>query len=41
MVGALAITKLPILWSDAPLYKSASGGWDLLRASLQQTLRRS
>ena len=23
MIGALAITKLPILWSDAPLYKAA------------------
>ncbi len=33
MIGALAITKLPILWSDAPLYKAASGGWDFLRES--------
>ncbi len=33
MVGAIAITKLPILWSDAPLYKAASGGWDFLRES--------
>jgi putative oxidoreductase len=33
MVGALLITKLPILWSSAPLYSSASGGWDFLRES--------
>jgi putative oxidoreductase len=33
MVGALLITKLPILWGDAPLYSAASGGWDFLRES--------
>jgi putative oxidoreductase len=33
MVGALLITKLAILWGDAPLYKAASGGWDFLRES--------
>jgi putative oxidoreductase len=33
MVGALLITKLPILWAGAPLYSSASGGWDFLRES--------
>lgn len=26
MIGALLITKLPILWGDAPLYSTASGG---------------
>jgi putative oxidoreductase len=33
MVGALLITKLPILWAGAPLYSSANGGWDFLRES--------
>ena len=33
MIGAILITKLPILWGDAPLYKAASGGWDFLRES--------
>jgi putative oxidoreductase len=33
MIGALLITKMPILWSDAPLYQTASGGWDFIRES--------
>jgi putative oxidoreductase len=33
MIGALLITKLPILWGDAPLYAAVSGGWDFLRES--------
>jgi putative oxidoreductase len=33
MIGALLITKLPILWGDAPLYRAVSGGWDFLRES--------
>ncbi|MFP3986127.1 DoxX family protein [Streptomyces sp. E11-3] len=33
MVGALAITKLPILWGDAPLFTDASGFWDFAHAS--------
>ncbi|OBK16911.1 DoxX family protein [Mycobacterium asiaticum] len=28
MVGALAITKVPLLWGDAPLYPKESGLWD-------------
>ncbi|KUL21110.1 DoxX family protein [Streptomyces regalis] len=28
MVGALLITKLPILWGDAPLFEGESGWWD-------------
>lgn len=27
MIGALAITKLPILWGDAPLFPGDSGWW--------------
>jgi uncharacterized membrane protein YphA (DoxX/SURF4 family) len=30
MVGALLITKLPILWGDAPLFRSESGWWDFI-----------
>ncbi|MFF0126191.1 DoxX family protein [Streptomyces mirabilis] len=30
MVGALLITKLPILWGDAPLFKGESGWWDFI-----------
>ncbi|WP_175408341.1 DoxX family protein [Streptomyces sp. TRM64462] len=33
MAGALAITKLPILWGAAPLFPGASGWWDLAHAS--------
>ncbi|WP_149181936.1 DoxX family protein [Streptomyces sp. TRM49041] len=33
MVGALAITKLPILWGGAPLFADASGWWDFTHAS--------
>ena len=28
MIGALAITKLPILWGNAPLYPKEGGFWD-------------
>ncbi|MGB8383364.1 MAG: DoxX family protein, partial [Dermatophilaceae bacterium] len=28
MIGALAITKLPILWGNAPLYPKEGGLWD-------------
>ncbi len=28
MVGALTITKVPLLWSDAPLYPHEGGPWD-------------
>ena len=28
MVGALAITKLPLLWGSAPLYPKEGGFWD-------------
>jgi uncharacterized membrane protein YphA (DoxX/SURF4 family) len=28
MVGALTITKVPLLWGDAPLYPSEGGVWD-------------
>lgn len=28
MIGALVITKLPILWGHAPLFKGESGWWD-------------
>lgn len=30
MVGALLITKLPILWGNAPLFKNESGWWDFI-----------
>lgn len=30
MIGALLITKLPILWADSPLFKSEHGFWDFL-----------
>ncbi|MGK5497909.1 DoxX family protein [Streptomyces sp. URMC 125] len=33
MLGALAITKLPILWGGAPLFEGASGWWDFAHAS--------
>ncbi|UGT53326.1 DoxX family protein [Nocardia asteroides] len=33
MAGALLITKLPILWSDAPLFSTDSGWWDFLHES--------
>ena len=33
MIGALLITKLPILWGDAALYSASSGGWDFIRES--------
>ena len=28
MIGALAITKLPLLWGSAPLYPKEGGFWD-------------
>lgn len=31
MIGALLITKLPIVWADAPLYPKAAGLWDAFR----------
>ncbi|MEU9737019.1 hypothetical protein [Streptomyces sp. NPDC048002] len=33
MLGALLITKLPILWGDAPLFAGKSGWWDLAHES--------
>ncbi|MBT2452335.1 DoxX family protein [Streptomyces sp. ISL-43] len=33
MVGALFITKLPILWGDAPLFTGKSGWWAFLHES--------
>ncbi|GIF13580.1 DoxX family protein [Actinoplanes teichomyceticus] len=33
MVGALLITKLPILWGDAALFAGKSGWWDLAHES--------
>ncbi|MGW0391789.1 DoxX family protein [Streptomyces sp. NPDC003042] len=33
MLGALLITKLPILWADAPLFTGRSGWWDFIHES--------
>ncbi|MGA6205503.1 DoxX family protein [Nocardia testacea] len=33
MAGALLITKLPILWSAAPLFGTDSGWWDFVHES--------
>ncbi|MCX5167392.1 DoxX family protein [Streptomyces antibioticus] len=33
MLGALMITKLPILWGDAPLFTGKSGWWDFAHES--------
>ncbi|MBT2430463.1 DoxX family protein [Streptomyces sp. ISL-112] len=33
MLGALLITKLPILWGDAPLFDGTSGWWDFVHES--------
>ncbi|UQA91934.1 DoxX family protein [Streptomyces halobius] len=33
MLGALLITKLPILWGDAPLFDGKSGWWDFAHES--------
>lgn len=33
MLGALLITKLPILWGDAPLFDGESGWWDFIHES--------
>ncbi|WP_051133470.1 DoxX family protein [Nocardia paucivorans] len=33
MLGALLITKLPILWGEAALFAGKSGWWDLIHES--------
>ncbi|MEV0045624.1 DoxX family protein [Nocardia rhamnosiphila] len=33
MLGALLITKLPILWADAALFTGKSGWWDFIHES--------
>jgi putative oxidoreductase len=33
MIGALLITKMPILWGDAPLFARESGWWDFIHES--------
>lgn len=33
MIGALTITKLPLLWGNAPLYKGEGGFWDFVHES--------
>lgn len=33
MVGALLITKMPILWGGAPLFKTEAGWWDFIHES--------
>ncbi|WP_274560842.1 DoxX family protein [Streptomyces spiramyceticus] len=33
MLGALLITKLPILWGDAPLFDGEAGWWDFAHES--------
>jgi putative oxidoreductase len=33
MIGALTITKLPILWGSAPLYKGEAGFWGFVHES--------
>ncbi|MBF6228675.1 DoxX family protein [Nocardia abscessus] len=33
MAGALLITKLPILWGEAPLFSGKSGWWDFTHES--------
>ncbi len=33
MVGALLVTKAPILWGGAPLFPDASGWWDFAHAA--------
>ncbi|MCM6778946.1 DoxX family protein [Nocardia sp. CDC159] len=33
MIGALLITKLPILWGDAALFPGKSGWWDFVHES--------
>ncbi|MEV6325625.1 DoxX family protein [Nocardia sp. NPDC051787] len=33
MIGALLLTKLPILWGSAPLFAKDSGWWDFLHES--------
>ena len=33
MLGALLITKVPILWGHAPLFRSEHGWWDFLHES--------
>ena len=36
MIGALAITKLPILWGNAPLYPKEGGFWDFFHEGRQR-----
>lgn len=33
MIGALAITKLPILWGQSPLFQGKAGWWDFIHES--------
>jgi len=33
ILGALLITKLPILWGQAPLFRAESGWWDFIHES--------
>jgi uncharacterized membrane protein YphA (DoxX/SURF4 family) len=33
MLGALAITKLPIFWGNAPLFRGEHGWWDFIHES--------
>lgn len=37
MLGALAVTKLPILWGAAPLFDDKSGWWDFVHESRTDT----
>jgi uncharacterized membrane protein YphA (DoxX/SURF4 family) len=33
MLGALLITKLPIIWGQAPLFRGQHGWWDFIHES--------
>jgi putative oxidoreductase len=33
MLGALLITKLPIFWGQAPLFRTEHGWWDFIHES--------
>jgi putative oxidoreductase len=37
MVGALLITKVPLLWGEASLYPKEGGAWDFLHESRVET----
>jgi len=37
MIGALAITKLPVLWGSAPLYPKEAGLWDFFHEGRLET----